>query len=113
MATSGSAAIFRNSDRAGGGSTWPRCPGRGGRLPVPHLFSCVMGRGGILQANIAGMCGECLPCMDHTGFAPAQGSVCFPGLSRSGSGVLSKCPDLVGHVFCALPTSEQIRRPGA
>ena len=39
----------------------------------------------------------------------------FPGLSCSGSGsqVLHKGIDLVGHAFCALPRSEQLRRPGA
>ena len=80
---------------------------------------------------------ECSQCMDHTGFAPAaacafqvytaQAPGCsagaaskvgpafvhFPGLSRSGSGspILCKGTDLVGHVFCALPRSEQLRRP--
>ena len=39
----------------------------------------------------------------------------FPGLSRSGSGsqALHKGEDSVGPVFCALPRSEQLRRPGA
>ena len=37
----------------------------------------------------------------------------FQGLSRSGSWVLRKGTDLVGHVFCALPRSEQLKRPGA
>ena len=86
------------------------------------------------------MCGECLQCMDHTGFAPAHGACAFlvftaqasgcfagelskvgpgfmyfPGLSCSGSGsrVLHKGTDSVGHVFCALPRSEQLRRPSA
>ena len=41
----------------------------------------------------------------------------FPGLNCSDSGsasqVLHKGRDLVGHVFCALPRSRQLRRPGA
>ena len=39
----------------------------------------------------------------------------FPGLSCSGScsRVLRKCTDLAGRVFCALPRSKQLRRPGA
>ena len=39
----------------------------------------------------------------------------FPGLSHSGSGswVLHKGTDSVGPTFCALPWSEQLRRPGA
>ena len=36
------------------------------------------------------MCGECSQCMDHPGFAVAQGSVCFPGLPCLGSRVLCK-----------------------
>ena len=43
-----------------------------------------------MQTNITGVCGECSQCMGHTGFAPAQGSVCFPGLHCSGSRVLCK-----------------------
>ena len=43
-------------------------------------------------------------------------ALCFvhsPGLSRSGSQVLHKGADLVGHAFCARPRSEQLRWPGA
>ena len=39
-------------------------------------------------------------------------ALCFvhsPGLSRSGSQVLHKGADLVGHAFCARPRSEQLR----
>ena len=36
----------------------------------------------------------------------------FPGLSHSGSWVLRKGTDSVGHTFCALPRSEQFRQPG-
>ena len=41
--------------------------------------------------------------------------VYFPGLSYSGSGsrVLHKGTDSVGHVFCALPRLEQRRHPDA
>ena len=39
----------------------------------------------------------------------------FPGLRCAGSGswVFHKGTDLVGCAFCALPRSEQLRRPGA
>ena len=45
----------------------------------------------------------------------ALGCVHFPGLSRSGSGsqVLHNGTDSAGPAFCALPGSEQLRRPGA
>ena len=44
----------------------------------------------------------------------ALGCVYFPSLSHSGSGswVLHKGTDSVGPAFCALPRSEQLRRPG-
>ena len=90
------------------------------------------GEGGTLQTSIIGVCGECLHCMDYTGFVTAQGGMCFlglhcsgsrvlckgtipkwtlhfmhfPGLSCSGSRVLRKGTDLVGLAFCALPRSE-------
>ena len=99
------------------------------------VHSCV-GEGGTLQANTTGVCGECLQCLGHTGFAPThcvsafpvytvqalgcsagnclrQALVClhFPGLSHSGSGsrVLHKGADLVGPAFCVLPRSKQFR----
>ena len=81
---------------------------------------------------------NCSKNMDYTGFAKAQGSVCFPdlhcsgpgcsaghcpkwalsfmhfpGLSHSGSLVLYKGTDLVVSAFCALPRSQQFRWPGA
>ena len=104
------------------------------------LVQLCCGEGGTLQTNITGVCGECLQCMDNTGFAPvhstwafpdytAQAPGCskgelskwalccmhFPGLSCSGSGswVLHKGTDSVGHAFCAIPRSEELRRPGA
>ena len=84
--------------------------------------------------------GECLQCLSHTGPAPAHGACALPahtaqalgcsarnrprpalgcmhlpGLSHSGScsQVLHKGTDSVGPAFCALPRSEQLRRPGA
>ena len=106
---------------------------------VSHLQLCCVNRG-TLQTNIPGLCGACSQCMDHTGFAPAHGTcafpstllrlqvalqgycskqalgfVHFPGLSCSGSGsrVLHKGPESFGPAFCALPMSQQPRRPGA
>ena len=36
----------------------------------------------------------------------------FPGLGHSGSQVLCKGTDLVGHVFCAFLRSQYLRQPG-
>ena len=106
---------------------------------VTYLGSLVQlwrGEGGTPQTNIAGVCGKCSQCMDHTGFAPAHSSVCFLGLHcsgcrvfcralskagpgffalprskllGSGSRVCCKGTDSVEHVFCALPWSKQLR----
>ena len=104
------------------------------------LVQLCCGEGGTLHTNITSVCGECLQCLGHTGFAPAHsmcafpfytaqalgcsarnclrralGCIHFPGLSHSGSGsqVLHKGADLVGPAFCALPRSKQLRWPGA
>ena len=62
--------------------------------------------GGTLQTNITGMCGECSQCMDHTGFAPAQGGMCFLGLYCSGSRVPWRGTVQSGPVFRTLPRSK-------
>ena len=109
-------------------------------LGSPVQLCC--GEGGTLPAHITGVCGPCSQCLGHTsvclppltacvlssstllrlrvalqGNCPKQalGFVHFPGLSRSGSGsrVLHKGTDSAGPEFCALPRSEQVRRPGA
>ena len=79
---------------------------------VSYLGSLVQlccGEGGTLQTNITGVCGECLQCMDHTGFAPTHGVCAFavytaqaPGCS---AGELSK----VGPGLSALPWSKPLR----
>ena len=100
--------------------------------------SCCV-EGGALQTNLTGMCGERSQCLSHTGFVPACGVCAFlvytaqaPGCS---AGVLSEVgtglralprPKPLGSgsqalhrrrlswaCVCALPRSEQQRRPGA
>ena len=99
------------------------------------------GEWGTLQTNITGVCGECSQYVWTTlalhplmmcvlslstllrlqvalqGNCPRQalGFMDFLGLkcSVSGSWVLHKGTDSVGPAFCVLPTSEQLRRPGA
>ena len=73
------------------------------------LVQSCCGEGGTLQTNITGVCGECLQCLGHAGFAPAH-SVCVflvytaqaPGCS---SGELSK----VGTGLGAHPRSKLLR----
>ena len=79
---------------------------------VTYLGSLVQsccGGGGTLQTNITGMCGECLQCMDHTGFTPTHGVCAFlvytaqaPGCS---AGELAKA----GPGLHALPRSKLLR----
>ena len=100
------------------GSLVQSCCGEGGTLcggrahsvwtmlGLPQLTACVLSQSTLLRLLVA-LQGNCLKW--------ALGCVHFPGLSHSGSGsrVLHKGTDLFGPVFCALPRSEQLRRPGA
>ena len=66
--------------------------------------------GGALQRNITGVCGECSPSKDHTGFAPAYSSMCFPPVYTAQAPgrslwVLYK----VYPAFPALPRSKLLR----
>ena len=94
------------------------------------------GEGGTLQKKFTGVYSQCL---SHTGPVPTHGACALPshtaqavgcsarnlpspalgcmhlsGVSHSGSGtrVVLRGADSVGPVFCALPRSEQLRRPG-
>ena len=73
-------------------------------LGLPLLTACVLPQSTLLRLQVA-LQGNCLK--------QALGCVYFPGLSRSGSRVLHKGTDSVGHVFCALPRLEQLRHPDA
>ena len=42
---------------------------------LDSLIQLCCEKGGTLQTNIAGVCGECSQCMDHSGFAPAHRGV--------------------------------------
>ena len=116
-------------------------PRHKGAEAVTYLGSLVQpccGEGGALQTNIPGVCGARSQCLSHTGFAPLTACVLsrstllrpqvalqgnflkqvlhclhFPGLSPSGSDswMLPKGTDSVGHAFCALPSSEQLKQP--
>ena len=73
---------------------------------LPLITACVLSQSTLLKLQVA-LQGNC----------PKQvlGFVHFLSLSQSGSGsqVLHKSTDSVGPVFCALPRSEELRRPGA
>ena len=70
-----------------------------------HFFSCAMGKeGGTMQTNIVGMYGEWSQWMDHSGFATAQGNMCFLDPHYSGSRVL--CKGIVPSGPCILYISQ-------
>ena len=77
---------------------------KSGFLVWAHFLSCAVGREGHCKQT-AGVWGEYLQQMDHTGVVTAQDTVHFPGLihSGSGSGVLHKGIDLVGPIFVHFP----------
>ena len=83
--------------------------GEGGHTSLGSFVQLCCGEGGTLKINITGMCWECSQCMDHIGFAPAQGAYAFlvytaqaPGCS---AGELSKA----GPGFRALSRSKLLR----
>ena len=75
-------------------------------LSLPALMACVLSQSTLLRLQVA-LQGNCLMW--------ALGYMHFSGLRSSGSGsqVLHKGTDSVGHAFCAIPRSEELRRPGA
>ena len=85
---------------------WGECSQCLGHTGFPLLTACVLPQSTLLRLQIA-LQGNCLKW--------ALGCVHFPGLSHSGSGswVLHKGTDSVGHAFCALPRSKQLRQAGA
>ena len=79
---------------------------------VTYLGSLVQlccGEGGTLQTNITGMCGECLQCMDHTGFAPTHGVCAFTVYSAQAPGCSAGELSKVGPGLHALPRSKSLR----
>ena len=114
----------------------PDTRGQKWSLISAHLFSCVVGREGHYKYHcrvwgVLAVCGPHWFCHSprqrvsqvSTAQAPgcsaralSQVDLCFlhfPGLSHSGSRVLCKGTDPIGHVFCALPRYKQLRRPEA
>ena len=78
----------------------------GSHWVCPHSTVCALSRSTLLRLQVA---------LQGNRLRWALACVRFPGLSHSGSGswVLHKGTDSVRLVFCALPRSEQLRRPGA
>ena len=65
--------------------------------------------GETLQTNITGMCGECLQCLGHTGFAPAPGMCAFPVYTPQAPGCSAGEMSKTGSGLHALPRSKPLR----
>ena len=80
-----------------------------GEEGVTYLGSLVQmccGEGGTLQTDITGVCGECLQCMDHTGFAPAHGACAFLVYNAQAPACSAEELSKAGTCFPALPRSK-------
>ena len=73
------------------------------------LFQLCCGKGGTLQTNITGMCGECSQCLGHTGFAPTHGVCAFPVYTAQAPGCSAGELSEAGPGLCALPRSKPLR----
>ena len=67
------------------------------------------GEGGTLQTNITGVCGECLQCLGHTGFAPTHSMCAFPVYTSQAPGYSAWELSKAGPGLRALSTSKQLR----
>ena len=79
---------------------------------VTYLGSLVQsccGEGGILQANITGMCGERAQCLGRPGFGPAHGVCAFPIYTAQAPGCSAGERSKEGPGLCALPRSTPFR----
>ena len=67
------------------------------------------GEGGTLQTNITGVCGECLQCLGHTGFAPAHSVCAFPIYTVQALGCSAGELSEAGPGLHAVPRSKLLR----
>ena len=83
-----------------------------GAKVVTYLGSLVKycyGDRGTLPTNITGMCGECLQCLGHTGFAPAHGACTFPLYTSQALGCSARELSEAGPGLRALLRSKPLR----
>ena len=79
---------------------------------VTYLGSLVQsccGEGGTLQTNITGVCGECLQCLGHTGFAPTHSMCAFPIYTAQAPGCSAGELSKEGPGLHELPRSKPLR----
>ena len=73
------------------------------------LVELCCGKGGTLQTNISGMCGESLQCLGHIGVAPAHTVCAFPVDTAEAPGCSAGELSKEGPGLCALPRSKPLR----
>ena len=89
----------------------PDTGGEGGHLF--RLTCSVVLRGGRNTANITGVCGECLQCLSHTGFAPAHSVSAFMFYTAQALGCSAGELSEAGPGLHALPKLLRFRFSGA
>ena len=67
------------------------------------------GEGGTLQANVTGLCGKCLQCLSHTGFAPAHSVSAFMFYTAQAPGCSAGELSNAGSGLRALPRSQLLK----
>ena len=73
------------------------------------LVQLCCGEGGILQTNTTGMCGECLQCLGHTGFAPTHCVCAFLVYTAQASGCSAAELSELGPGLPVFPRSMPLR----
>ena len=73
------------------------------------LVQSCCGERGTLQTKNTGVCGECSPCLSHTGFAPAHGVCAFPVYTAQILGCSARELSEAGPGLHALPRSKPLR----
>ena len=72
------------------------------------MFSRAVGREEHCK-HITGLCGECVQCLGHTGFAPTRGVCAFPVYTAQALGLLCQEPSEAGPGLPAPPRSKPLR----
>ena len=73
------------------------------------LYQLCCGEGGTLRTNITGICGECLRCVGHTGFAHTHSVCAFPVYTPQAPGCSAEELFNADPGLRALPRSKPLR----
>ena len=86
-----------------------RCKGVKVVIYLGSLVQLCCWEGRTLQVNITGVCGVCLQCLGHTGFAPSHSVCAFPVYTAQAPGCPAEELSKGGPGLHALPWSRPLR----